>query len=69
MDTYDLMTEYSKVCLARSKKYDGVDNYAFAFDWFTSEMGINLDELGLNKKQMKILNDRLEKLKKLTFGE
>lgn len=68
MNTYELMTEYSKVCLARSKKYAGVDNYAFAFGWFTSEMQATLDDLGLNKKQLKVLEDRLAKLQKLTYS-
>lgn len=69
MNTYEMMTEYSKVCLERSKKYNGgSESYSFAFGWFTSEMQATLDDLGLNKKQMQVLQDRLEKLQKLTYS-
>ncbi len=68
MNTYDLMTDYSKVALERSKKYNGgYQSYSFAFGWFTSEFKQTLDDLGLSKKQMKILEDRLAKLQKLTL--
>lgn len=69
MSTYDLMKDLSNVTLDRSKSYnEGSYNYAFAFGWFVSEMQANLDEMGLTKKQLKVLEDRLAKLQKLTYS-
>jgi hypothetical protein len=66
MSTYDLMTELSNLTLDRSKKYtDGTFNYSFAFGWFTYDMGVTLEEMGLTKKQLKVLEDRINKLKRL----
>jgi len=66
MSVHDLMTELSNLTLDRSKIYnEGTYNYAFAFGWFVSDMKINLDEMGLTKKQLKVLEDRINKLKKL----
>lgn len=66
MSVHDLMTELSKLTLDRSKIYnEGTYNYAFSFGWFVSEMRTNLDDMGLTKKQIKILEDRINKLKKL----
>ena len=66
MSTYDLMTELSNLTLDRSKKYnEGTFNYSFAFGWFVSEMGANLSDMGLTKKQLKVVEDRIAKLKRL----
>lgn len=61
-DLNDLVTGLSKVALERSVKYNGPDgtNYAYAFGWFVSEMRNNLEDMGLTKKQVKVLQDRLE---------
>lgn len=66
MNTYDLMTELSNLTLDRSKIYnEGSNNYAFAFGWFVSDMGITLDDMRLTKKQLKVIEDRINKLKRL----
>ena len=69
MNTYDLMTELSNLALDRSKIYnEGSANYAFAFGWFVSDMGITLNDMGLTKKQLKVIQERVEKLQNLTFA-
>ena len=65
-----MMTDLSKLALKRSEKYnDGEQNYSFSFGWFVSEMQANLDEMGLSKKQLKVLEDRIAKLSKLANAQ
>lgn len=67
MSVYDIVKDLSECSLDRSKKYnEGDQNYAFAFGWFVSEMQANLDNMGLTKKQLKVLEDRIQTLKKIS---
>lgn len=66
MNVYDAVDSLSKIALERSKIYnDGEQNYAFAFGWFNSDIQALLDDMGLTKKQLKVLSDRLAQLEKL----
>ena len=66
MSVYDIVTELSKCALDRSKKYnEGSENYPFSFGWFVAEMQADLDQMGLTKKQLKVLENRVSSLKKL----
>lgn len=67
MSIYDMVTDLSKLALKRSEKYNGGDqSYGFAFGWFVGELQADLDDMGLTKKQLKVLSDRIEKLQKLS---
>ena len=66
MSVYDSVDALKAVALERSKKYnEGTENHAFAFGWFAADMQAILDEMGLSKKQMKVLEDRIVRLNKI----
>lgn len=66
MSIYDLVQELCDLSKERSKIYNkGTICPSFALGWFMGEMQANLDEMGLSKKQLKVLESRIARLKKL----
>lgn len=66
MSVYDLVHELGDLSKERSKIYNkGTVCHSFAFGWLMGEMQANLDEMGLSKKQLKVLENRIIRLKKL----
>lgn len=64
MEIYEIIEDLSNIALEQSKKRMGEENYAYAFGMFCSEMQADLDEMGLSKKQLKVLQDRIVSLRK-----
>ena len=70
MSVYDMVHELGELAKERSKIYNkGEVCHSFALGWFMSDMQANLDNMGLSKKQMKVLEDRIVRLKKLIEEE
>ena len=66
MSVYDSVDALKSVALERSKIYnEGTENHAFAFGWFAADMQTILDEMGLSKKQLKVLEDRIVRMNKI----
>ena len=67
MSTYDLVHELCDLSKERSKIYNGGKVcQSFALGWFMGEMQANLDEMGLSKKQLKVLESRIARLKRMS---
>lgn len=64
MTIYNLVEDLSNLALSKSKRAMGEENYAYAFGMFVAEMQADLDEMGLNKKQLKVFEDRIASLRK-----
>lgn len=66
MSVYELVDELHELAKERSKKYNnGTVCHSFALGWFMADMQANLDNMGLTKKQLKVLEDRIAKMKKI----
>lgn len=65
MSVYELLDTLSDLALEKSEQRLGEQNYAYAFGMVVSELQADLDEMGLTKKQLKVLEDRIVKLKRL----
>ena len=66
MSIYDMVHELGELAKERSKIYNkGTVDHSFAFGWIIGDMQANLDEMGLTKKQLKVLEDRIVRLKKM----
>ena len=66
MSVYDSVDALKMIALERSKKYNGGEQcHPFAFGWFAADMQAILDEMGLSKKQMKVLEDRIVRMNKM----
>lgn len=66
MNVYDLVHELGELAKERSKIYNkGTVCHSFALGWFMGDMQNNLDEMGLSKKQLKVLENRIVKMKKI----
>ena len=62
MNVYEMLDTLSGLALEKSKQRMGEHNYAYAFGMVVAELQADLDEMGLTKKQMKVLHDRITKL-------
>jgi hypothetical protein len=62
MNVYEMLDTLSDLTLEKSKQRMGEHNYAYAFGMVVAELQADLDEMGLTKKQMKVLHDRITKL-------
>lgn len=67
MNVVDIVDGIKDISLARSRIYNGgTENYPFAFGWLCGELARDLEDLGLNKRQLKVLADRLAVLESIT---
>ena len=68
MNVYELLDTLSATALEKSRQRMGEQSYPYAFGMVVAELQANLDEMGLNKKQLKMLQERVQKLQELTFA-
>ena len=60
MNTKEYINSLEKIVINLSKEFnEGNPSYPYAFGYFVSQMGNTLDELNLSKKQLKVLETRL----------
>ena len=69
MNVYELLETLSATALEKSRQRMGEVSYPYAFGMVVAELQADLDEMGLTKKQLKVLQERVEKLQKLTFAD
>lgn len=66
MNVYDLVRQLYDLSKERSRVYNnGEICHSFAGGWFMADMQANLDNMGLSKKQLKVLEERIAKMKKI----
>jgi len=63
MNTDDYIKNVETACIEISKcTNEGYTSYPYAFGYFASQLQHTLRELNLNKKQLKVLESRLNQL-------
>lgn len=66
MNAIDYIKNVEDTVIEISKQYNGDDtvNYPYAFGYFVSQLKCTLVDLNLNKKQLKVLESRLNNLQR-----
>lgn len=65
MNVYDMIDSIATLALKKGEERMGERCYAYAFGMMVAEIQADLDEMGLTKTQLKVLEKRIERLQKI----